>query len=211
MKKIIITDDHPLVREGIKKTINNTVGLKVTEEATNGNELWTHLQKEIPDIVVLDISMPGPNGLEILKRLHQQYPNLPVLILSIHPEERMALRAFKAGAWGYISKSKISEKLVEAIRKITFKKRRYINTEVAQQLALNTDSSNNKSSHEQLSDREFQIMRLIAQDLAINEIADQLCLSPQTVYTYRDRIKKKMNLDSNVAITRYVMKHDLSE
>lgn len=210
MKKVIVVDDHPLVREGIKKTLNRTVDLEVTGEATNGNELLAYLRKESPDIVILDINLPSRNGIEVLKDLNKQYPNLPVLILSMHPEERMALRAFKAGAWGYISKSKISDELIKAVRKITFKNRHYISDKVAQELALNSNAHNSSSPHEQLSDREFQIMRLIAQDLSIKEIAEQLLLSPQTVYTYRDRIKKKMELDSNVAITRYVIKHNLS-
>ncbi len=209
MKKVVIADDHPLVREGIKKTLGNAVNLEVSHEAANGKELMELLRDELPDIIILDINMPGKSGLELLKDIKEWYPNLPVLILSIHPEKRMALRAFKAGAWGYINKASIAKELVNAVRKIVLQKRRYINPEVAQQLVLNMDEENNHLLHERLSDREFQIMRLIANGNKVNNIAKKLSLSPQTVYTYRDRIKEKMDLDSNVAITRYVMENDL--
>lgn len=209
MKKVIVADDHPLVREGVKKTLSKAIDLEVIAEASNGNELMANVKKKMPDIVILDINMPGRNGLDLLKELNEWYPNLPVLILSMHAEENMALRAFKAGAWGYINKSSITEELVNAVRKITIQKSRYINPKVAQQLALNVDARNKEQRHDKLSNREFQIMCLIAQDKSVSDIANQLSLSPQTIYTYRDRIKEKMYLNSNVAITRYVIKHDL--
>ncbi len=209
MKKVVVADDHPLVREGIRNVLEKAVDFSVSGEASDGKELMARLHDEVPDLVILDINMPGKSGLELLKDIKEWYPELPVLVLSIHPEKRMAVRAFKAGAWGYINKASISKEMINAIRKITFQKRRYINPEVAQQLVVSMDNNGNKQLHDRLSDREFQIMRLIAKGDTVNAIAKKLSLSPQTVYTYRDRIKEKMSLDSNVAITRYVMENNL--
>ena len=211
MKRVIVADDHPVVREGIKNVLEKAVDFGVTAEASDGHELMAALRKQIPDIVILDINMPGKKGLQLLKEIKQQYSQLPILVLSIHPPERMALRSFKAGAWGYINKSKVGDELLKAMRKIVFQQRRYINPEVAQQLAMGMDKENEQNLHERLSDREFQIMCLIAEGKSIKEIAKELSLSPQTIYTYRDRIKEKMDIYSNVAITRYAIEHNLIE
>lgn len=211
MKKVIVADDHPLVREGIKKVLDKAVDFKITAEAENGKQLLNLLRDKAPDIVICDITMPGRSGLELLKDLSEWYPNIPVLMLSIHPEERMALRAFKAGAWGYLNKSSITEKLVKALRKITIQKRKYINPEVAEQLALHIDEDQEGSPHDSLSSREFEIMCHIATGDSVQEIAEELSLSPQTIYTYRTRVKEKMGLDSNVEITRYALENDLIE
>ena len=211
MKNIIIVDDHPLVREGIKKVIQKTMDFQISGEASDGNELMALLRDELPDIVILDISMPGKSGLELLKDLKSYFPQLPALILSIHSEKRMALRAIKAGAWGYINKSEITEELINALRKITLQKRRYINPEVAQQLATQINDDNHEHLYESLSDREFQTMLLIASGKNVSRIADKLSLSAPTIYTYRRRIKEKTGLKTNVEITRYVMENDLLE
>lgn len=210
MIKVFVADDHPLVREGMKKMVNqNTIDIKVTEEAENAHELIDKLRKERPDIVTLDIAMPGKSGLDVLKEVKELYPNLPVLMLSMHPEDRFAVRALKAGASGYLTKSSISEQLVNAIRKIVVEKKKYISPELAEQLAERVDVNSNKAPHDLLSDREYQIMCMIAAGSKVNDIAEELSLSTQTVHTYRARIKKKMKLESNVEFTRYALEQDL--
>jgi len=167
---VVIADDHPFIREGIKKVVNGEIDLDVIGEAENGGELLTILEEKKPNIVVMDITMPGKSGLELLKELNNLYPNLPVLVLSIHSAERFALRALKAGAYGYLMKTSISDELIKAIRKITKEKRRYITQEVAEQLASQVDMSNKGPLHEKLSDREFEVLCMIASGENVNEI-----------------------------------------
>lgn len=211
MIKVVIADDHPLIREGVKKVVNGQIDLEIIGEAENGDELLTILKNKTPDILVLDITMPGQSGLELLKQLNNLYPNLPVLVLSIHSEERFAIRALKAGAFGYLTKTSISDELIKAIRKITTENRKYITPEVAEQLASQVDISSKGALHEELSDREFEVLCMIASGDDVNEIADELSLSPQTIHTYRRRIKEKMNLSSNVEMTRYAIENNLIE
>lgn len=209
MIDVVIADDHPLLREGIKNVLQSEIDIKLTGEASNGSELFTILEDKLPNILVLDIGMPGKNGLDILKDIQERYPNLPVLILSIHPPERFAVRAIKAGANGYLCKSSISDKLVNAIRMITQKKRKYITPEVAEQLAMQIDKRSDVPPHEKLSDREFEVLCMIADGKKVNFIADKLSLSPHTIHTYRSRIKEKMNVSSNVEMTRYALENGL--
>ncbi len=211
MIKVVIADDHPFIREGINKVVNSKTDLKVIGEAEDGDELLDILEEKKPDILVLDITMPGKSGLELLKQINTSYPHLPVLILSIHSEERYAIRALKAGAYGYLTKTSISDELIKAIRKITTEKRKYITSEVAEQLASQVDVNKNNPMHEELSDREFQVLCMIAKGMKVTGIADELSLSPQTIHTYRSRIKEKMNLDSNVEMTKYAIEHNLIE
>lgn len=211
MIKIAIADDHQFIREGIKKVVDRKIDLKIVGEAENGVELFDVLEKETPDILVLDISMPGKSGLELLKQINNLYPKLPVLILSIHPEDRFAIRALKAGAYGYLNKACISDDLIKAIRKITTENRKYITNEVANQLASQVDINNNVPRHEELSDREFQVLCMIASGNKVKDIADELSLNTQTIHTYRNRIKEKMNLTSNVEMTRYAIENNLIE
>lgn len=211
MIKIVIADDHPFIREGIKKVIDGKIDLEIIGEAENGNELLSILEEKTPNIVVLDITMPGKSGLELLKELNSLYPKLPVLILSIHSEERFAIRALKAGAYGYLTKKSISDELIKAIRKITTENRKYITPEVAEQLASQVDTSKEGSLHQSLSDREFEVLCMIASGKDVNEIAEELSLSPQTIHTYRTRIKEKMNVSSNVEMTRYAIENNLIE
>jgi DNA-binding NarL/FixJ family response regulator len=211
MIKVVIADDHPFIREGIKKVVNGEMGMEIVGEAENGDELLAILKEKTPNILVLDITMPGESGLELLKKLNNLYPNLPVLVLSIHSEERFAIRALKAGAYGYLTKSSISDELIKAIRKITKENRRYITPEVAEQLASQVDMSKEAALHEELSDREFEVLRMIASGKEVNKIAEELSLSPQTIHTYRMRIKEKMNITSNVEMTRYAIENNLIE
>lgn len=210
MIKIFIADDHPLVREGLKKIADQgTIDLEVIGEASEGNELMEKLEDADPDLLILDIAMPGKSGLDVLKEVKDFYPDLPVLMLSIHPEDRFAVRSLKAGAHGYLNKRSISDKLITAIRRIVIQKKKYISQDVAEQLASRVDMSGDKPLHESLSDREFQVMCMIASGKEVNEIADELSLNVQTVHTYRSRIKEKMGLKSNVEFTRYALENNL--
>lgn len=210
MIKVIITDDHPLVREGLKKVVSQeSIDIKVVNEASTAVELLNLLSKELPDVVVLDIAMPGRNGLDVLKEIKELYPKLPVLILSMHPEDRFATRAIKAGAAGYLTKAGVSDELVTAIRIIVTQNKRYISPAVAEQLANQMDMNNDKPLHENLSDREYQVLCMIASGKKISTIAEELSLSVQTIHTYRARIKDKMSMKSNVELTRYAIKNEL--
>lgn len=208
--KVMIVDDHPLVREGLKKVVSKgSMDIEVVFEASNAAEMQEMLSKELPDIVILDIAMPGRSGMDVLKDIKNLYPQLPVLMLSMHPEDRFAVRAMKAGAAGYMTKTSISDELVKAIRTIVTLRKRFISPEVAEQLALQIDSSGSKSLHETLSDREYQILCMIASGKKIGDIADELSLSVQTIHTYRARLKDKMNMKSNVELARYAIQQDL--
>src|SRR5699024_9008547 len=203
MIEVLITDDHPLMREGIKKVINGEIDIEVIGEAQNGGKALSLLRDKLPDLLILDITMPGKSGLDLLKNIQHEFLELPVLILSIHPARRFALRALQAGARGYLCKSSISVELVSAIRQIVQQKRKYITPEVAQLLAGQFDEE--ASRHETLSDREFEVLLMIAQGLTISKIATELNLRSHTINTYRARIKEKMHLASNVEMTRYAI------
>lgn len=211
MIKVVIADDHPFIREGIKKVVNSKIDLEVVGEAEDGNELLDMLEEKKPNILVLDITMPGKSGLELLKHINSLYPDLPVLILSIHSEERFAIRALRAGAHGYLTKTSISEELIKAIRKSTTEKRKYITSKVAEQLASRVDINKDNPIHEELSDREFQVLCMIAKAMKVTDIAEELSLSPQTIHTYRTRIKEKLNVSSNVEMTMYAYENNLIE
>ena len=206
--KTIVADDHPLVREGIKKVFENEIDLELCGMATNSNELVAMLESGLPDIVILDMDMPGKSGLDLLKDIKSRYANLPVIILTIHPAERFAVRCLKAGASGYLCKSNLTGDLIKAIREIVIRGRKYITDEVAEQLALQVDIGK-KSAHENLSDREFEILCMIAKGQNIARIASQLMLSSNTIHTYRSRIKEKLNLKSNVEIAHYAIENSL--
>ncbi|MBI5652267.1 MAG: response regulator transcription factor [Chloroflexi bacterium] len=208
MFKILIADDHALVREGLKKILKSETDMLVAGEAQNAAEVLEHVKTAPPDIVLLDISMPGMSGLDVLKELKQLYPRLPVLILSMHPEDRFAIRALKAGAAGYITKESAVGALVDAIRKIAAGGK-YVSPALAERLAVEVEQDTAKPLHENLSDREYQVMRLIASGKKVSEIAPELHLSISTVNTYRARVLEKMKLQSNVELTRYAMENKL--
>lgn len=208
MIRVCIADDHPLMREGIKNVIQNEMDIDIVGESTNGNEVMDMLKDSSADILILDITMPGKSGLDLIKDVHSTYPHLPVLILSIHPADRFAIRSIKAGAMGYLCKSSISDKLIHAIRKIVVEKRKYISSEVAEQLAYQIDHGA-RPPHESLSDREFEIMCMIAGGKNVREIAEKLSISFHTVHTYRSRIKEKMNFSTNVEMAHYAIEHQL--
>jgi DNA-binding NarL/FixJ family response regulator len=208
MIKVLIADDHAVVREGVKHIFAETTDIKVAGEAANGQEVLEHIGKQEYDLLLLDIAMPGRDGLEILKEIKTQKPKLPVLMLSMFPEEQYALRALKSGASGYLTKDSIPHELVKAVRKV-LKGGNYISSSFSEKLLTEITSNTSKPLHETLSDREFQIMRMIASGKTMNEIADELSLSSKTVYTYRARILEKMGMKNNMEVAHYATKHGL--
>lgn len=208
--KILIADDHAIVREGLKQIVAEEKDILVAGEAENSGRLMELLEKEKWNLVVLDINMPGKSGLEALKDIKQLYPNLPVLILSMFSEDQYGLRAIKAGASGYLKKVSAPTELVTAIRKIV-SGGKYINQSLAEKLAEKFESTKKELMHEKLSDREYQIMCNIALGRTAEEIAQELSLSINTVYSYRNRILEKMSMRSNVELTQYAIQNKLIE
>ena len=208
--KILIADDHAIVREGLKQIVAEEKDMQVTGEAANAFELIELLKSKEWSIVVLDINMPGKSGLEALKDIKQIYPHLPVLILSMFSEDQYGLRAIKAGASGYLKKVSAPTELVTAIRKIV-SGRKYINQQLAEKLADSFGATEKETLHEKLSDREYQIMCNIALGKSAEEIAEELSISINTVYSYRNRILEKMSMKSNVELTQYAVQNKLIE
>jgi DNA-binding NarL/FixJ family response regulator len=209
MIKVIIVDDHPVVRRGLKQILQEEPDVKVVGEAESAVEALKIIRTIDCDAVVLDISLPGASGVEILKQLKYEYKKLPVLILSVHPEEQYAVRVMKAGASGYLTKESAPDELVKAIRKI-ISGGKYISSSLAERLITDIDASG-KPRHEKLSDREFEIMRMIARGKAIKKIAEELYLSEKTVSTYRTRLLEKMKMTTNAEIIGYALKNKLIE
>ncbi len=207
MIKVIVVDDHPVVRRGLKQIIEDEPDMQVAGEATNAGECFSLVRKMECSLVLLDISLPDKSGFDVLKQLRYEHPKLPVLILSIHPEDQYAVRFIKAGASGYLMKEGAPEELVKAIRKV-HAGGKYVSASLAEKLASHLDTSD-KSPHENLSDREFQILCMIAKGESLKGIADELCISEKTVSTYRSRIMEKMKMSTNSDLTRYAIDHHL--
>ena len=205
-----MVDDHLIVREGIKRIINDIPDMNIISEASNGNEAMELILKNTYDIVLLDISMPILNGLQTLKLIKKHNNKLPVLMLSMHSEEQYAMRSIKAGASGYMTKEVATQELVSAIRKIN-DGRKYISKEVAELLATDLYHEDEKDPHENLSDREFEILKMIARGLTTKAIAAELIISPKTVSTYRSRILEKLNIKSTSDIIHYVIDYNLTD
>ena len=206
----MIADDHTIVREGLKQIVSDTCDITVADEARNGQEILDKFDKQHFDLIVLDISMPGMNGIEVLKTIRLQKPKLPVLILSIYPEEQYAIRVLRSGASGYLTKESAPNELINAIRKIAAGGK-YITHSLAEKLALAIDENTEKPLHETLSDREFQVLKLIASGKTPNEIANLLCLSEKTISTYRSRTLEKMRMKNNSELMHYAIQHGLTE
>jgi two-component system, NarL family, invasion response regulator UvrY len=206
--KILIADDHAIVREGLKQILAETTDLVVAGEAANGQEVLEHIRHQECDLALLDLAMPGRDGLETLKELKREKPKLPVLILSIYPEEQYAVRALKAGASGYLTKESAPEELIAAIRKVS-QGGRYISSSLAEKLAHYLEAANERPVHESLSDREYQVMLMIASGKTVKKIAEEMCLSAKTVSTYRVRALQKMGMKNNSEFTYYAVKHGL--
>ena len=210
MVRIIIVDDHPIVREGLKKILENTPDITVVDEAGSGEELLNKIRKNNYDLILLDISMPGRGGLELLEQLKLEKHNLKILILSIHSEENYAVRALRTGASGYLTKDKAPFELIEAIRKVS-RGGKYVSPSLAEKLAFDLELGDNKQFHEKLSNREFQIMRMIASGKTITNISEEIALSISTISTYRNRILEKMKMKNNAELTYYAIKNKLVE
>jgi len=204
-----MVDDHAIVREGLRRILDDTSGINVSAEASTGEEALELICKEKYDLVLLDISMPEKNGLQTLKEIRKHDRKLPVLMLSMHAEEQYAMRAIKAGASGYLTKDSASDQLVSAIRKI-YDGRKYISKEVAELLITDIYHDENKQPHEFLSDREFEIFKLIVQGKTAKNIARDLSISDKTVSTYRSRILKKMDMHSNSDLIHYAIENNIS-
>ncbi len=209
MIKILIADDHAIVREGLKQIVADTTYMVVAGEAKNEQETLKLVRKGDYDIILLDIAMPGRGGLDVLKQLKQEKPKLPVLILSMYPEEQYAVRALKMGAAGYLTKVSAPNELIKAIKKISAG-RKYISSSLAEKLALDLEFDMEKPPHEILSDREFQVMCMIASGKTVKQIAEELFLSMNTISTYRARVLEKMRMKTNSELTRYAIKNQLA-
>lgn len=208
--KVIVADDHAVVRSGLIQILERIPGITRIDEASNGYELLDSLRQFDYSVVTLDVSMPGKNGLEVLKEIKTFKQDVPVLVLSIHPEEQYALRALKAGASGYITKDTAPEELVTAIQRI-LEGRKYVSQSLAEKLAGAYDISAVKLLHEKLSDREFEVFKMIASGKTISNLAEELFLSVKTVSTYQSRIYEKTGLTSRSDITLYAIKNGLIE
>jgi len=208
MIRVLIADDHAVVRQGLKQILGDTPEMVVAGEATTGQEVLDKVRAEAWDVVILDISMPDHSGLDILKQLRSERPKLPVLVLSMHSEDQYAMRVLKAGASGYLTKDSAPDELVKAVRKVV-RGGRYVSAFLAEKLAFEIGTDSNRLPHETLSDREFQVLRGIAAGKSVTEIAAELYLSPKTVSTYRARLLQKMNLTTNAELIHYAFQNHL--
>lgn len=210
MIKILIADDHTIVREGLKQILSDISDVVVAGEAGSGQEALKKVRAHVYDLLLLDISLPGMSGLDVLKQIKCLKPDLPVLILSMYPEEQYAIRTLRAGASGYLTKESASDELIEAIRKVAAG-RKYITTSLAEKIAGDWEVEKDKPLHETLSDREYQVFCMIASGKTVKEISRTLALSIKTVSTHRSRILKKMDMRNNAQITHYAIKRNLVE
>ena len=208
MLKILIADDHPVFRRGLKQIIAETTDMVVAGEATNGWEVLSKVSTGDYDLVLLDISMPGKDGMDVLTQLKKERPALLVLMVSMHPEEQYAVRALKAGASGYLTKESAPDELIVAIRKVSTG-RKYVSSALAERLAALLQEDAEVLPHEVLSSREYQVMCMIASGKTLKEIAEELSLSIKTISTYRSRILEKMKLRNNAELIHYAVKNRL--
>lgn len=210
MIKILIADDHAIVREGLKRILGSATDMAVNGEASTGQEVLEKVTRDNFDVLVLDISMPGRNGLDILRDLRVMKPKLHVLMLSMFPEEQYAVRVIRAGASGYMTKDSAPDELVTAIRRIS-QGRKYVSPSLGERLAIDLElgSDRDKPPHELLSDREYRVMCMVATGRTANEIAEDLMLSVKTISTYRTRVLRKMRMKSSAELTHYAVKHGL--
>jgi len=205
---ILLVDDHVMFREGLKQVLSKQSDLRVADEVGSGNEALERIKHHNYTVVVLDISMPGQSGWEILSEIRREKPHLPVLVLSMHPEDQYGIRMLKAGASGYVSKESAAEDLIAAIRKVA-SGGRHVSPRLAEKLAFALDATSKLLPHQLLSNREFQVMSLLASGKSLRDIAETLCLSEKTISTYRSRILEKLNLKNNVELTRYAIENKL--
>ena len=210
MIRILIADDHAIVRHGLKQIIEDSGEMHVVAEADSGSAALRKIRETDCDVVLLDISMPDMSGIDVLKQIHAERPQLPILILSIYPEDQYATRLIKAGAAGYMTKESAPAEVVQALLRVAGGKK-YISPAVAEMLANELGTDENKLPHQTLSDREYQIFLLLASAKTVTEIADALALSVKTISTYRSRILEKMKLHNNAELMRYAIDHHLAQ
>jgi len=208
MIRVLLADDHAVVRAGLREILADTSDITVTGEATNGQEALARVRAEDFDVAVLDMSMPGRNGIELIKLVKAEKPKLRILVLSMHSEQQYAVRAIKAGASGYLTKETAADQLVAAIRRIAGGGA-YISPETAERLALGAGPRTDAAPHTLLSDREFQVFQMIVTGTALTEIAKQLSLSVKTVSTHKTRIMEKMGMTNQAELIRYALEHKL--
>lgn len=206
--RVLIADDHPVVRQGIKQILQDALDILVEGEAKDGDETLRKVRDRKWDGLVLDLNMPGPHGLDLLQQIKEEAPTLPVLVLSMHAEDQFAVRLLKAGASGYVAKESAPDELVKAVRKIC-SGGKYISASLAEKLADNLEHASDKPPHEILSNREYQVLLMMGAGKSTKEIGEELRLSVKTVSTYRARILDKMHLRSNAQIIRYVIHEGL--
>ena len=210
MLRVLLADDHAVVRQGLRQILTEIPEVGAVGEASNGEDALGMVRAEHWDVLVLDMSMPGRGGLDVLKDVHRERPQTKVLVLSMHPEDQFAVRLLKAGASGYLTKETAPAELVTAVRKI-LTGGKYISSTLAEKLAFDMDRDADKPLHEALSDREFQVLRMMAAGHTVQQIADELLLSAKTISTYRARILEKLNLKSNAEMIHYAINNRLIE
>jgi two-component system, NarL family, invasion response regulator UvrY len=208
MIRLLIADDHPMVLRGLKDVFEDEADIVVEAEAENGRRLLEQVRSRKFDVVLLDLSMPGMSGLDLLKQLQCEKPKLPILVLTMHAENRYAMRALKAGASGYLTKGAPPDEILKAVRKLAAGGK-YASSSMAEALVRRLDEPEDKLPHELLSDREFQVLCLIASGMTVSEIANKLSLCVNTISTYRTRVQQKMNMDNNAQLTQYAIANSL--
>jgi DNA-binding NarL/FixJ family response regulator len=207
--RVVLADDHPVVRAGLRQILTEAPDLAIAGEAGDGTGVMERVGAARPDVLVLDITMPGPPFVTLLRNLRRSHPDMAVLVLSVHPEDQYALRAFRAGASGYLSKERSPELLVEAIRRVA-RGGRYVPDSLAERLVTRLGAGGEMEPHETLSDREYEVLCLLGAGRTVGEIAEQLKLSPKTISTFRARILQKMRLRTSAELIRYAVEHELA-
>ena len=210
MTRIVIADDHSIVREGLKRIVSSIDGMEVTGEAGNGTEVMQRVRELAFDVLLLDLSMPGRSGMELIKLIRAEKPQLRILVLSMHQELQYAVRAIKNGASGYLTKESAPAQLEQAIRKVA-SGGAFISAEVAEQLALGAMPGSQAVPHESLSNREFEVLQLLVAGISLTDIGTRLNLSVKTVSTHKTNLMQKMGLQNQSELIRYAIKHGLAE
>lgn len=208
MLRILIADDHAIIRKGLKLILLQEYPTAIIEEVSDAESAIKETIANDWDVIICDLSMPGKSGLEVVQHVKDNCPHIPVLILSIHPEEQYAIRAIKAGAAGYLSKDAATQELTKAVQRV-LQGRKYVSSVISEKLLLSLDTMNDKLAHELLSEREFNVFKLIANGSSVTHVANKLSIGITTVSTHRARILSKMNMKTNADLTRYAIDHKL--
>lgn len=210
MIKVLVADDHAIVRRGLRQILSETQDIMVGGEASTAQEVTRLMTDERWSVIVLDLSLPGSSGLDLLSRIRRDHPNCPVLVLTVHPEDQYAVRCIKAGAAGFLTKESAPDKLIEAVRKVA-SGGRWVSPELGETLASVLAGESKGAPHERLSDREFEIFRMLASGKTVSQVAQELSLSVKTVSTHRTRILRKMEMSNNAELTHYAVRNNLVE